>query len=191
MELTTEDKAALLHTARLSVESAVRGGEIGEEPELTFHPNDKLGVFVTLYKKKMLRGCIGFLPGIVPLDRGLRDAAFNAARNDPRFPPVSPDELPEIELEISLLSPLRQVSNIDEIMIGRDGLYIEKDHRRGLLLPKVAVEHQWDVETFLKQTCLKAGLPQNAWRDTRTRIHIFTAEVVSEYNTPVDGGNPD
>ena len=149
-----------------------------------------MGVFVRLYKKAFVRGCIGFLPGIVPLARGLSDAAFNAARNDPRFPPVTEDELPEIELEISLLSPLRKISNIDEIIIGRDGLYIEKEHRRGLLLPKVAIEHHWDVETFLKHTCLKAGLAQNAWRDANTRIHTFTAEIVSEHEIATDESNP-
>ncbi len=184
MQITGQQKKELMRVARTSIEDAVMGKNPGKERDLSFHPHDKIGVFVTIYRRKALRGCIGYLPGIVELKRGLVDAAVNAAQNDPRFPPMSSDELPEIEIEISLLSPLKVINGIDEIEVGRDGLFIEKDYRRGLLLPKVAVEHGWDTRKFLEQTCLKAGLPGNAWREPDTLIQVFTSEVISEKDVP-------
>ena len=127
-----------------------------------------------------LRGCIGYIEGIKPLWEAVRDMARAAALEDPRFPPVRPEEVPELEIEISVLTPLWRVKDIKDIVIGRDGLIIRKGWRQGLLLPQVATEYGWDVKTFLEHTCLKAGLPRDAWKDPEAEIWAFSAEVFSE-----------
>jgi len=104
----------------------------------------------------------------------------SAAFEDPRFPPVEKKEVKEIDIEISVLSPLQTISNIENIQIGKHGLIIEKGYNRGLLLPQVAVEYNWDKEEFLEHTCKKAGLPRGAWEDPSTKIQIFSAEIFSE-----------
>ena len=180
MEISGKQRKSLLLIARESIENAVRGEQGGISTVLTYRPDEKLGVFVTLYKHGALRGCIGYLPDIETLRRGLVDAAVHAAVDDPRFEPVTRDELPEIVIEISLLTPLQRVNSISEIKIGRDGLYIESGFQKGLLLPKVAVEYHWDVKTFLGHTCKKAGLPPDAWKEKGTKISRFSAEVVRD-----------
>jgi AmmeMemoRadiSam system protein A len=106
--------------------------------------------------------------------------AVAAAFNDPRFPKLREDEVADLDLEISVLSPMCQIKNIEEIQVGRDGLYIERGPYRGLLLPQVATEYGWDRLTFLKQTCIKAGLPPDAWEDPSARIFIFSANILHE-----------
>ena len=103
-----------------------------------------------------------------------------AAFRDPRFPPLREDELADLEVEISVLSPMRRIKNAEEIQVGRHGLYLEQGSCRGLLLPQVASEYGWDRHTFLKQTCVKAGLPPDAWKDPDTRIFVFSADILHE-----------
>ncbi len=134
--------------------------------------------FVTLKKKGRLRGCIGYTEAVAPLFKVVQECAVAAATEDPRFPPVTPAELPSIDLEISVLTPLVPI-RADEVEVGRHGLMVSHLGRRGLLLPQVPVELGWDRETFLDQTCVKAGLPPDAWRRGAT-LEAFTAEVFGE-----------
>jgi AmmeMemoRadiSam system protein B/AmmeMemoRadiSam system protein A len=175
--LTDEEKAFLHRLAREAIAHRLLGGPApsrkGESPRLT----EKKGAFVTLKIRGHLRGCIGQIRALRPLSQTVIDMAQAAAFDDPRFPPLSKEELEEVDLEISVLSPLRLVEDIKEIEVGKHGLYVERGYRSGLLLPQVAVEYGWDVPTFLEQTCLKAGLPPQAWKDKETKIYLFSAEV--------------
>jgi AmmeMemoRadiSam system protein A len=127
-----------------------------------------------------LRGCIGSIEPVAPLARAVAASAVNAAFRDPRFPPVRKEELPDLHIEISVMSPIETVADVKDIEVGRDGLIISRGHRAGLLLPQVATEYAWDRETFLRQTCVKAGLPSEAWRSPDCRIEKFSAEVFGE-----------
>jgi hypothetical protein len=138
------------------------------------------GAFVTLKKHGQLRGCIGYIAPMKPLCLTVRDVAIAAALEDSRFRPVEFRELPELEYEVSVLSPLRRVTDIKQIKVGEHGLVIRRGNREGLLLPQVPVEQRWDRQTLLEQTCLKAGLPPDAWRDETTDIFMFTALVFGE-----------
>jgi len=138
------------------------------------------GCFVTIKRNGELRGCIGNFVSDRPLWETVREMAVAAATQDPRFPPMQVEELADFSLEISVLSPLREVASVDEIQVGTHGLYIIKGHAHGVLLPQVATEYGWDRETFLRQTCHKAGLPQDAWQQPGCRILCFTAEVFGE-----------
>jgi AmmeMemoRadiSam system protein A len=115
-------------------------------------------------------GCIGFRAAQRPLLETVREAARAAAFHDPRFPPLRPPELPEVRLEISVLSRPRPVSDLGEIQVGRHGLIVRRGPRSGLLLPQVAEEYGWDRETFLSHTCAKAGLPEDSWREAGTEM---------------------
>lgn len=149
---------------------------------------EKRGAFVTLRRGPFLRGCVGYTANIRPLAEAVRDSTVNAAFRDSRFEPVKAEELPDITIEISAFapgdtpgSPMRAVHSIDEIVIGRDGVCIERDGEKGgLLLPQVAPEHGWGVEEFLDAVCHKAGYPPGAWRDPAYRVYRFTAQVFSE-----------
>ncbi|HUJ15074.1 MAG TPA: AmmeMemoRadiSam system protein A [Thermoanaerobaculia bacterium] len=139
------------------------------------------GAFVTLRTKHGdLRGCIGSIRAVEPLFKAVLSSALSAAFRDPRFLPVRPDEMPKLELEISVMGPIEIVGNAEEIEVGRDGLIISRGRFAGLLLPQVATEYGWDRETFLDQTCIKAGLPPGTWRSDGTRIEKFAAEVFGE-----------
>ncbi|RKZ20397.1 AMMECR1 domain-containing protein, partial [bacterium] len=127
-----------------------------------------------------LRGCIGLIKGIKPLYLAVQDMAIAAALRDPRFPPVSPSELDEIEIEISVLTPLKEVKDVEEIKVGRDGIYIERGYHSGLLLPQVATEYGWTREEFLDHTCMKAGLFPGCWKEEGTKIYRFSALIFSE-----------
>jgi AmmeMemoRadiSam system protein A len=137
------------------------------------------GVFVTLTKHGELRGCIGTFENGSPLIDNINAMAVAAASRDPRFSPLRADELDDCDLEISVLSPLRQAT-ADEVEVGKHGLEISQGSNRGVLLPQVASENGWDRQTFLSHTCRKAGLPKNAWRDPSTTIEIFSAQIFSE-----------
>ncbi|HEX2721207.1 MAG TPA: AmmeMemoRadiSam system protein A, partial [Candidatus Deferrimicrobium sp.] len=137
--------------------------------------------FVTLTKNGRLRGCIGFTEAVAPLFKVVQECAVAAATEDPRFPPVSPKELPSLRVEISVLTPLVSIRP-EEVEVGRHGLMVAQGRMRGLLLPQVPVEWGWDRETFLDQTCVKAGLPPSAWRHGAT-LRAFTAEVFGEEKT--------
>ena len=139
------------------------------------------GAFVTLRTKRGdLRGCIGSIRAIEPLYRAVASSAMSAAFHDPRFFPVRADEMAMLELEISVMGPIEQVRDVEEIEVGRDGLIISRGRYAGLLLPQVATEYGWDRQTFLDQTCIKAGLEPGAWRSEQTRIEKFAAEVFGE-----------
>lgn len=180
-ELSMELKRKLINIAWESIRSAVVNGTTPQfevsEPELL----ELRGAFVTLkyHADKSLRGCIGYPYPIKPLWEAVRDAAISAALHDPRFPPVTPEELNELTLEISVLSPMEPVTNIEDIQIGRDGLVIRRGAQAGLLLPQVAVEYGWNREEFLKHTCMKAGLPSDAWKKG-AEILRFSAEVFGD-----------
>jgi MEMO1 family protein len=135
------------------------------------------GAFVTLKIDNRLRGCIGHIVGRKPLAETVQEMAIAAAMEDPRFSRLTKEEWPKVHIEISVMSPLRQVSNASNVQPGRHGLYLRKGWRSGLLLPQVASEYGWDRITFLEQTCRKAGLSKDAWKETDTEIYIFTAEV--------------
>lgn len=138
------------------------------------------GAFVTLEKHGELRGCIGSIHAVAALVQSVSTSAINAAFRDPRFEPVAREEMDEIAIEISVMSPIVTVRDFGEIVVGRDGLIVTKDGRAGLLLPQVATEYGWDRDTFLRHTCLKAGLPPDAWRSAECRVERFSAEVFGE-----------
>lgn len=176
MNLTKEEKEQLKKMAK----DAIEGVLFGKKEETQVIPEsfkEKTGVFVTLKKKGELRGCIGYLRGVMPLYKAIKDVAIESAFHDPRFNPIDKEEWKDIDIEISVLTPMKKIKDINEIKIGVHGLYIEKGHYSGLLLPQVATEYNWDTITFLKHTCYKAGLPEDAWKSKDTNLYIFSAEV--------------
>jgi len=184
MNLTAEDKKALLNIVRSTIEKKFQtGSESCDAPEMTeLSPalKEKRGVFVTLKKRGQLRGCIGYIQAFMPLERAVKEMALAAAFEDRRCPPVNRNELKELSIEISVLTPLRRIKNVDELEIGKHGLYIMSGCSSGLLLPQVATEYNWDCLTFLEQTCYKAGLPCDAWQDENTAIFTFSADIIEE-----------
>jgi AmmeMemoRadiSam system protein A len=138
------------------------------------------GAFVTIRQHGELRGCIGYIESHHPLAVVVSEVAVKAATEDPRFAPMTQSELARATLEVSILTPLRQITDISEIEVGTHGLLLELGGHRGLLLPQVASEYEWDRETFLESTARKAGLPGEAWKDSGAKIFIFTADIVSE-----------
>jgi AmmeMemoRadiSam system protein A len=185
ISLNNVEKKYLLTLARNVISLKVFGKSYPEEEAYSDTLNQKYGAFVTLHKNMSLRGCIGYVEGVYPLQQTITELALAAAFEDPRFPPVQKEELPDLHIEISILSPLKIIKSTDEIEIGKHGLIVEQNFFRGLLLPQVATEYNWDAMTFLRQTCLKAGLPEQAWKDKNTIIKIFTAEIFSEHETRV------
>jgi AmmeMemoRadiSam system protein A len=178
--LENSEKKFLLGLVRNRITHQAEG-KIYKSPELySGNLQQKMGAFVTLHKNKSLRGCIGYIEGNHPLQQTIEELALAAAFEDPRFPPVQSTELPDLEIEISILSPLKIIHSVDEIEVGRHGLIIEKNFNRGVLLPQVATEYKWDKVTFLRQTCLKAGLPESAWQEEGATLKIFSAEIFSE-----------
>src|SRR5262249_53932652 len=139
-----------------------------------------VGAFVSLHKQGELRGCIGHLISDLPLFETVKRMAIAAATQDYRFSPLRADEITLIDIEISVLSPFREMRNLQEIHVGRHGLMITQGQRRGLLLPQVATEYGWTREEFLSHTCLKAGLPPDAWMNESSKIEIFSAQVFGE-----------
>lgn len=178
LPLSDDDQRLLLRLARQAVEEAVRRGpRVPPEPRIG-PVASHVGAFVTLRKSGALRGCIGHIEGRRPLHEAVLACAAGAALDDPRFSPVLLDELPDLHIEISVLSPLFDIFP-EEIEIGRHGLLVSLGARRGLLLPQVAVEWKWDREQFLDATCQKAVLPRDAWR-RGARIQAFTTQVFAE-----------
>jgi AmmeMemoRadiSam system protein A len=180
MDLSAADQELLFRVARDSIQAHLKG-EKAVLPQVTSPVlSQPSGVFVTLHRQGRLRGCIGYLEARKPLLAAVQEMAVAAAFGDPRFPPLREEELADLDLEISVLSPMQQIKNIEEIQVGRHGIYLERGPCRGLLLPQVATEYGWDRLTFLKQTCHKASLPQEAWEDPATRIFIFSANILHE-----------
>ena len=178
--LDLQQRTLLLTIARESIASVFRGASPEPDP-----PRDQAllrpsGAFVTLTIDGVLRGCIGSIEAVHPLWRAVMQGALNAAFRDPRFPALRPAELARVDIEISVMSPIVPVGSLEDIVVGRDGLIVHGGDRAGLLLPQVATEYGWDRDTFLTQTCLKAGLSPNAWRPPGCRIERFSAEVFGE-----------
>ncbi|OPY79518.1 MAG: hypothetical protein A4E64_00414 [Syntrophorhabdus sp. PtaU1.Bin058] len=178
--LSKKEQKALLAIARKTLEEAVTKGNITPVDTKDRALLEKRGVFVTLTRNGRLRGCIGYIIPVMPLYKAVSDMAVAAAIRDPRFRPVTKEELKEIHIEISVLSPLKNIDDPQEIEIGKHGLFIVRGDNQGLLLPQVATEYMWNREEFLKQTCLKAGLPPEAWREKGTKIYSFSAQIFSE-----------
>lgn len=179
--LTSAEKDALLRIARKSVETAVREGKTYECSTGGLEAlAQERGAFVTLTKNGQLRGCIGYVAPLKPLYLTVRDVARMAALRDTRFRPVTTSELADLQYEISVLSPLRRVMDIQEIRVGQHGLLIHTRSHEGLLLPQVATDQKWDRATFLEQTCYKAGLSGRAWQDADADLFRFTALVFGE-----------
>ncbi|MEJ2470996.1 MAG: AmmeMemoRadiSam system protein A [Desulfuromonadales bacterium] len=179
-ELNAQEQQALLAIARQAIIHGIRTGQEYIEPREEKALNQKNGCFVTIKQNGQLRGCIGNFQSELPLFKEVAQMAQASATKDPRFYPLREEDLDNFSLEISVLSPLQKIEDIDEIEVGRDGIYIEKSFYRGVLLPQVAVEHGWDRETFLKQTCIKAGLPTDAWKTEDADIYIFSAQIFGE-----------
>ncbi len=177
--ITAEEKETLRQVVRETLEAVVHGSPLPRFTARGGNLADHRGAFVTLEKKGQLRGCIGHIVADEPLISVVAQMARAAALEDPRFPHVRPEELPDITFDISVLTPIRKLERVEDIVIGRDGLIVSRGWARGLLLPQVAAEYGWDRETFLAQTCRKAGLPTDAWRNPETVIEVFSAEVFS------------
>jgi uncharacterized protein len=176
--LTADQRRHLLALAYASIESQVRGGARIETGTMPLP--EASGVFVTIKERGQLRGCLGTLQNRAGLAAEVIRCAADSASEDPRFPPVTVDELPDLSLEISVLGPLEEIdARLGGFTIGVHGLVVEQGIHRGLLLPQVATEWGWDGEQFLRQTCVKAGLPPDAWRNG-TRIFRFAAEVFGD-----------
>jgi AmmeMemoRadiSam system protein B/AmmeMemoRadiSam system protein A len=182
VKLSSEEEETLLKLARDTLKTYLSTGEKTDISNYTITERlkEERGVFVTLTKHGELRGCIGYIEGIKPLYEAVMDNAMNAALHDTRFSPVKEGELGEIEIEISVMTPLKPVKNIEEIQVGTHGLYIKNGYYRGLLLPQVATEYRWDRKTFLEQVCRKAGMNKNAWEDKNSVIYIFSAQIFHE-----------
>jgi AmmeMemoRadiSam system protein A len=177
--LDDASKKSLLLKARRAIAKAIGVTEQIPNPE-SLIPDDFLaGAFVTLRKNGRLRGCIGYPEPELPLLEVVERCAVSAALSDPRFPPLSAAEWESVDLELSVLGPIEPVDHISEVLVGRDGLIAELGRRRGLLLPQVAVEWNWDATEFASQTCIKAGLPRDAWQQG-AKLFRFEAEVFSE-----------
>jgi AmmeMemoRadiSam system protein A len=177
--LTKKERKELLRIARETIVTSVSSGKIPHVEAASKGLNSESGCFVTIKQQGRLRGCIGNFISDQPLFRLVQEMAVSAATRDPRFYPMKPQDLEDFELEISVLSPLRKIESVNEIQVGRHGVYIVKNSYRGVLLPQVATEYGWDRNTFLKHTCLKAGLPENAWQK-ECDIYIFSALVFGE-----------
>jgi hypothetical protein len=182
--LTPEEGAAALSLARQALELAVRN-EGFDLPSLPPVFREKRGVFVTLTEGGELRGCIGLPYPVMPLGQAIREAAASAALQDPRFPPVEPEDLPGIRVEVTVLSVPAPLSGPPEnrescIQVGVHGLIAQGLGRSGLLLPQVATEYRWTACEFLDHTCVKAGLPPGSWRSPRVEVLTFEGQIFHE-----------
>lgn len=184
--LSLADGKELVKLAKDAVSSHFSGKELKVSKEIQRKFSGKRGVFVTLTKDKELRGCIGFTEPYFQLWDAVIKAAQSAAFSDPRFSPLGKDELKDISFEVSVLTEpeLIEVEKPEEyltkIKIGKDGLIIRGLYGSGLLLPQVATEWKWDVKEFLRNTCLKAGLQPEDWKNLNNKIYKFQAQIFSE-----------
>lgn len=178
--LSRKEQLYVLDFARKTIECKASGKDLPKFDDSFLVLKEERGVFVTLNKKGNLRGCIGLLSTMKPLHESIQEVAQAAAFQDPRFQPVTRDELPEIDIEISIITPIRRVKNIKKIKVGRHGLLVRYGDAQGLLLPQVAVKNAWSRRTFLEHTCVKAGLPRDAWQHPETEIMTFSAHIFTE-----------
>ena len=175
--LNDEEKKTLHKIARTVIWNKASGKKVPKFQVTSERLKELRGAFVTINKKGSLRGCIGHIKGVKPLYKSVEEMAAAAAFQDPRFPPITKRELKDLEIEISVLTPFKQITDVSEIEVGKHGIYIEQGFSAGLLLPQVATEYNWDRETFLEHTCRKAGLPTDAWREKDIQIYIFSADI--------------
>ena len=179
--LSEKDKKVLMDIARKTIECKVKDEKLPEFKVDSPILKENRGAFVTIKEHGQLRGCIGYMEAIKPLYITIQEMAEAAALRDPRFPPVTTEELDKLELEISALTPLRKIKDINEIEIGKHGIVLKKGYHQGVFLPQVATEQGWDRITFLEEICHKAGIPdKNCWKDEDAEIYIFSAEVFEE-----------
>ncbi len=180
--LTPAEKRELLHIAKVTIENVVQGKSVPKFNVTSDRLKEKRGAFVTINKNHQLRGCIGYILPVKPLYQTVREVAEEAALHDPRFMAVRPNELSHLQIEISVLTVPKPLKNKDlsKIKIGRDGLIIRKDGYQGILLPQVATDYHWNRTEFVEETCRKAGLPRDAWKDPDTEILYYSAEVFGE-----------
>ncbi len=177
--LTKKEQKELLKIARETIIDYVTIGKVpvieSTSPGLNVHS----GCFVTIKQKGELRGCIGNFVSNQPLYLLVQEMAVSAATRDPRFYPMKAQDLPDFMIDVSVLSPLEKAASVEEIKVGTHGIYIVKGSYRGVLLPQVATEYGWNRDQFLQHTCIKAGLPQDAWQG-ECDIYLFSAQVFGE-----------
>ena len=177
--LTSDDRARLLAIARMSLEARVRR-EFVPQPSADGALEARRGVFVSIHARTgTLRGCLGRLEASKPLAHTVHDLAALVGDSDPRFAPVQPHEVADLDIEISVLNPRQPVASVDDVVVGRHGLIVEHGRHYGVLLPQVPTERGWDRVTFVEHTCLKAGLARDGWRQG-ARLFVFEADVFSE-----------
>ena len=177
--MTATEKRELLALTRATIIAAVNRHPLPEPGRPGKGLESRSGCFVTIKQQGQLRGCIGCFVAERPLWQTVQEMAVSAATRDPRFYPMKPADLADFRLEISVLSPLQRIAAVEEIRVGTHGIYLIKGAAHGVLLPQVATEYGWDRETFLRHTCLKAGLPENCWQK-ECELYIFSAEVFGE-----------
>jgi len=183
IELNKEQQIKLLKLARKTINEYLVNNSINGIDSTEFLDdifNEKCGAFVTIHIKGKLRGCIGYIKGIKIMPETIKDMAKASAFQDPRFSPLTKEEFKNIDIEISIMSPIEVVKGVSDIVIGRDGLIISSGGRSGLLLPQVATEQKWDLQHFLENICYKAGLPGDAWKRSDTILEKFSAQVFGE-----------
>ncbi len=178
--LSTEDKKTLLTLVRRAIAARLSGEEMPAFENMSDALDAKLGAFVTLNKQGRLRGCIGTFRAAEPLYQTIARMALEAAFSDPRFQPVEKEELDLLDIEISVLTPMKRIYDPELVEVGKDGLYIRQGIYSGVLLPQVPVGYGWDRNEFLKQTCRKAGLPTDSWKSKETELYVFQAEIFGE-----------
>ncbi len=179
LPLPEAERRALLELARRALTETVLHGNVVDVPSPAGLLAQPAGVFVTLHHAGRLRGCLGQVEPLLPVAEAVAQMAIAVSRADPRFEPVTAGELSGLEIEISVLSPMKPIAT-EQIEVGRHGLLVRRGAFRGLLLPQVPEQYHWSRERFLEETCVKAGLPRDAWKDSETQIEAFTAEVFSE-----------
>ena len=179
--LDSAQKRRLLEIARKTIQAYISTGKKPDFREDNKTLNEEMGAFVTLHKDGQLRGCIGNIIGRGPLYATVSDMAIQSATSDPRFKPVTEGEIDDIDIEISVLSPLERIYDPDKIVMGKHGVLIKSGFRSGVYLPQVATETGWTRDEFMDSLCMqKAGLPRDSWRTGGCEIHIFSAEVFGE-----------
>lgn len=182
--LTQPERESVLGLARWTIEKRLSTGRTPEFDEAHFPLTPRLrspcGAFVTLTKNGVLRGCVGYVVAVAPLYKAVMEMAVNAAVGDPRFPPVTAEELGGLRVEVSVLTPMVPCADYRKVEVGVHGLFVRREGCSGLLLPQVAVEWKWDRTRFLEQVCLKAGLPPDTYKMAGTELFTFRAEVFHE-----------
>jgi AmmeMemoRadiSam system protein A len=180
IEFSINQKKDLLKTARMTIERMLTGKESPGIPSLSDKVfSESYGIFVTLKKGEDLRGCIGNITGEKPLRDSVKEIAIESAFRDPRFTPLSKNELEKLKIEISILYPLEEVKDVGEIVPGKHGIVLERGYQKGLLLPQVATENGWGRDEFLNQTCRKAGMENYCWEND-AKVYKFEAVVFNE-----------